>query len=119
MITTLNGYRISRGIQGRKDGERYLMLGRAILREMGADYGDMVTVSLEPDPEPDRIELGEEFKAALDQDPEAADRFFSFPPSRQRGLAYYVNTAKRVETRISRALEVAKKLRTYTLYGDE
>ena len=119
VIATLNGYAISRGIQGRKDGDRYLMLGRPILREMNADFGDMVIVSVEPDPAPDVIELGEEFQAALDQDPEALARFLSFTPSRQRGLAYYVNGGKRVETRVSRALEIARKLRTYTLYDDQ
>ncbi len=119
VMATLNGYTLSRGIQGRKDGEKYLMLGRPILREMGANYGDMVTVALEPDPEPDRIELCDEFQAALDQDPEAAARYFSFSPGQQRGLAYFVNGAKREQTRVSRALEIAKKLRTHTLHGDQ
>jgi hypothetical protein len=118
VLATVNGYTINRGIMGRKDGERYLMLSRQILKEMGADYGDVVTVSLEPDPNPDHIELGEEFQAALDLDPEASTRFFSFPPGGQRSLAYYVNSAKREETRINRALEITHKLRTQTLHGD-
>jgi hypothetical protein len=118
VIATLNGRTLSRGVQGRKDGEKYLMISLALMREMRASYGDMVMVSLEPDPDPDTIELCEEFRAALEQDAEAAERFYAFPPSKQRGIAYYVDSARRVETRVLRALEMARKLRTFTLYGD-
>lgn len=118
VVGTLNGHLVTRGIQGRRDGERYLLLGRALLRAVGADFGDTVEAVLRPDPESDRIDLGEEFAAVLDQDAEAAARFASMTPGRQRSLASYVTGARRVETRIKRALELAEKLRTYTLYGD-
>ncbi|MCZ6757828.1 MAG: YdeI/OmpD-associated family protein [Bacteroidetes bacterium] len=118
VLATLNGYTLSRGIQGRKDGEKYLMLGRTILRDIGANYGDTVMVSITPDPEPDRIELCDEFASALKQDDEAFTRFETLVPSHRRGLNYYVDSAKRADTRIKRALEVVNKLRTYTLYGD-
>jgi len=118
VIATLNGHTFNRGIQGRKNGERFLMLSRAILKEIGADYGHTVTVFIVPDPEPDTIDLGEEFKAALDLDTEAAARFNEFTPGQQRSLAHYVTSAKRVETRISRALELVHKLKTRTLWND-
>lgn len=118
VFATLNGHMFNRGIQGRKDGERYLMVGRSILKEIEADYGHTVAVSIVPDPEPDTIDLGEEFRAALDQNAEATARFNEFTPGRQRGLAYYVTNAKRIETRVSRALEIVHKLRTRTLWSD-
>ena len=118
VLATLNGHTLSRGIQGRKNGEKYLMLGRSILRDIGANFGDTVVVSIVPDPEPDRIELCDELKAALEQDQEAATRFASLVPSHRRGLNYYVESAKRADTRIKRALDVATKLRTHTLYID-
>ena len=118
VIATLNGRRVDRGIQGGKTDAPYLVLGLAILREIGAVVGDVVIVELEPHPNPNAIELGEEFEAALAMDEEAAERFFAMTPGRQRGLAYYITSAKRVETRIKRALEITRKLRTVTLYGD-
>ncbi len=118
VLATFNGYRLSRGIQGRKDGEKYLMLGRNVLRDIGANFGDTVMVTIIPDPEPDQIKLCDEFAAALEQDKEAATRFATLVPSHRRGLNYYVDSAKREDTRIKRALEVANKLRTHTLYGD-
>lgn len=95
------------------------MMGVAILREAGAKYGDMVQVSIFPDPKPDLIEVCDELAAALELDDAANTRFQSMVPSKRRGLNYYVDSAKRDETREKRALEIAKKLRTYTLYGDQ
>jgi hypothetical protein len=118
VVGTLNGHPVSRGVQGRKDGERFLLLGQDLLREIGVTYGETVFAVLRPDPEPDRVELPQEFAAALAADPEAAARFHAMTPGRQRSLAYYAGSAKRPETRQARALELAHKLRTHTLYGD-
>lgn len=118
VIATLNGVPIRRAILGNADGERFLIVGLAILREIRASPGDLVHVQLAPDPEPDRIDLGEAFTEVLEMDEAAAARFFGMTIGQQRGLASYVTSAKREETRIKRALEIAYKLRTYTLYGD-
>lgn len=118
VIATLNGVPFRRAILGNADGERFLVVGLTILREIRAVPGDLVIVQLAPDPEPDRIDLGDEFTEVLEMDEEASARFFGMTPGKQRGLCYYVNSAKREETRIKRALEIAHKLKTYTLYGD-
>jgi hypothetical protein len=117
LVCTFNGFEIRRAIQGH-DGERVIMLGLPLLREARAKLGDMVQVVLRPDPDPDFIDLGEEFAAVLDQDPEAANRYYSLNPGHQRSLAYYATSAKRPETRIKRALELAHKLKTRTLSID-
>jgi len=118
VAATLNGHAFRRAVQRRRDGPRHLVLGQTILRAIRAGYGDAVEVVLRPDPDPGRVDLGEELEAVLAQDEEAAARFFGMTPGRQRSLAYYVTSAKRTETRIKRALELAHKLRTHTLYGD-
>jgi hypothetical protein len=117
VIATLNGRPFGRALQ-RREGAPCLIVGLLILREIGAQYGDTVEVVLRPDPNPDRVTLGEELEAVLAQDEEAAARFFEMTPGRQRSLAYYVTSAKRTETRIKRALALAHKLRTHTLYAD-
>ena len=118
VLATLNGVEVDRAIQGGKTGEAYIVLGLAILRSIGASLGDVVVAELVPHPDPLAVELGEELEAALSMDDEASERFFTMTPGRQRGYAYYVTSAKRVETRIKRAIELTHKLRTYTLYGD-
>lgn len=119
VIVTVNGRTLRRAIQRTGEGERHVLLGMPFLREAGVREGDVAPVELYPDPDPDYIELGEEFSEVLEMDEEAAARFFAMTPGRQRSLAYYVTSAKRQETRIKRALELAHKLRTHTLYGDQ
>ena len=93
-------------------------MGQVVLRDIGARLGGTVTVVLQPDPDPDSIDLGEELTVVLEQDEQAAARFDSMSPGRRRSLAYYVTSAKRVDTRIRRALDLAHKLKTRTLHGD-
>lgn len=107
-----------RALVGRADGSSMLVVGAPLLREIGARSGDVVEVRLWSDPDPDRVDICEEFLAVLEQDPEASARFEAMTPGMQRSLALYVNSAKREETRIRRALELARKLRTGTLHGD-
>jgi hypothetical protein len=118
VVVELNGVPFRRAVMQSSDGGPHLVTGLTILREIGAALGDMVTVVLTADPDPDAIDLPEEFEAALAQDPEAARRFAGFTPGMQRSLAYYVTQAKRTETRVKRSLELAHKLRTHTLHGD-
>lgn len=117
VVATLNGHTVRRGIQSRKASGRHLALSRDLLRQLEVAYGDLVEVEMHADPDPDHVDLGE-LAAALEADPEAKARFDTFTPGRQRGLAHYVTSAKRPGTRESRAEEIARKLRTYTLYGD-
>ncbi|MDX1440316.1 MAG: YdeI/OmpD-associated family protein [Rubricoccaceae bacterium] len=115
---TMNGQEYRRAITGPRDGERYLLVSKAMMKEMEADYGDTVLIDLWPDPDPDRVELCEELVAVLDQDDEAAERFYGMTPGQQRGLNLHISGGKRSQTRINRALDIAYKLRTYTLSGD-
>ncbi|MCB1064735.1 MAG: YdeI/OmpD-associated family protein [Verrucomicrobiae bacterium] len=117
VVVTIKGRDIRRAIQGPEMG-RYVILGMAQLREVGIKFGDAVEVGIKPDATPDAIELTEEFELVLEQDDEARARWEGFTIGRQRSLAHYLTSAKRAETRLKRAIEIAEKLRTYTLYGD-
>lgn len=117
VVAVLNGVPVRRAVMTLA-GAPVLIVGLPLLRTIGAAPGDTVLVDAHPDPDPDRIDLGDEFEAALADDAEASNRFFAFTPGRQRSIASYVTSAKRPETRLKRALEVAHKVRTNTLYGD-
>lgn len=119
MVGTMNGHPFNLALQGRAGDEtRFLALSRPTMRALKARAGDVVRVECWPDPTPDQVELCEELTEVLAQEPEAAARFYGFTAGKQRSLAHYVHSAKRVDTRINRALELAYKLRTHTLYGD-
>jgi hypothetical protein len=118
VLVTLNGQVFRRGLQSDGEGGAFILFGLPILRSLRVKEGDEIRVVIAADPDPDHIELGDELTAVLDQDEEAAARFYGFTPGRQRSYAYYVTSAKRVETRLKRAMELAHKLRTHTLYDD-
>lgn len=114
----MNGNEYRRAITGRKDGERYVVVSKEMMKEIDVAFGDTVLVDLRPDPDPERVELCEELVGVLDQDEEAAERFYGMTPGIQRSFSLHVCGGKRSETRIKRALELAHKLRTNTLSGD-
>lgn len=88
------------------------------MNEQGIMCGAILDIEIWADPNPEDLDIPEELTETLAQDKEASDRFYAFTPGKQRSLAHYVKSAKRSETKIKRSLELAHKLRTYTLYGD-
>jgi hypothetical protein len=115
---TLNGVPVRRAIQGPHDGERFLIIGQDLLRQMAVAEGDTVVAELRPDADPDAVDLPDELAIALQQDQEAAGRFEAKTIGFRRSLALYVTQAKRTETRIRRSLEVTRRLRTDSLWGE-
>ena len=118
VIIHVNGVELRRYLFQNKQGEHAVIVSLAALRDMGLARGDMAHVDMQVDPEPDRIDLCEEFRIAMDQDAEAAERFEGLTVGQRRGLAGYIASGKREETRIRRSLAICRKLRTHSLYGD-
>ena len=118
VVGTLGEVPFRRTVHGRGNGTPHLRFGRAVLRQAGLAYGDTALVALRPALDPDAVHLPPELVAALEQDPEAAARFATFTPGRQRSLGVHVDQAVRPETRERRALDIAHKTRTHTLHGD-
>ncbi|MCP5539053.1 MAG: DUF1905 domain-containing protein [Akkermansiaceae bacterium] len=117
-IVEIGGHAFNRAILNSATAGWHLVLGQAELKAAGVGLGDPVAVRLTPDPEPDRVEVSEEFRAVLEQDPGAAARWHGMTPGRQRSLAVHLNGAKSSRARLRRALDIAEKLRTHTLHGD-
>lgn len=119
LVGTLNGLPFNLAIQGRAgEEERFLQLSRQTMRALKVRAGDFIAVECGPDEAPDEIVLPEELAEVFEHEPEAAARFHAMTPGKRRGLVHYVSSAKGIDTRINRALELARKLRTHTLYGD-
>lgn len=118
VILTVNGKTANRYMYQHRDGEYRLILGLSTLRELGHRPGDVLLASLHPDPDPDSVDIPEEFEEALADHPGARTRFDDWTPGKKRSLVSYITQAKRPETRMKRAYELAHKLETYTLHGD-
>ena len=114
----LCGVPFRRAVHGRGDGTPHLRFGKRVLAEAGLRLGETAVVELAPATDPDAVHLPPELETALGHDPEAAARFATFTPGRQRSLGVYVDQAKRPATRERRALELCHKIRTHTLHSD-
>ncbi len=118
LLVIVNGQTFRLAAISNGEGQYFIHLGQPLRNQTG------IKDSLRPheftiaiDPNPTDIGLPEELEAALDLDEEAHEVFDSLSAGMQRSLCYYVNSAKRIETRLKRALELAEKLRTRTLYS--
>jgi hypothetical protein len=95
VLASFCGKTYKRALQGRKEAECVLILSRAMMKETGLGMGDGVAIDIWSDPEPDAIELPEAFAEVLDQDPEAAERFYGFTPGKQRSLVHCPGTGRK------------------------
>lgn len=115
MIGTLNGEPFRQALHRSKaDGFYFLALSKRTMRALDLAQGDLVGVEMSVDPEPDRVDLGDELAAALSEDAEAREVWDSLTTGAKRNVAYTVTSAKRASTRESRAAEVVRRLRDGT-----
>jgi len=118
IVGHINGKKISRAIHRHRDGGRILVVSRRLMSDVGAGLGDLVELSIKSDPNPDHVVIDPALLEALEMDREASDRVNKMTPGQKRSINHYVANAKRLETKMKRALEIAYKLRTRTLSGD-
>ncbi len=109
---SIDGTTFSRAVIATDDGELRLRFGRDWLRDAGLSPGDVVTVELDADQDPDRVDVPSELAVLLEADPVAEHLWEELTPGRQRSLVYGVERAKRTETRRRRARSLVDELRT-------
>ncbi|RPD49714.1 DUF1905 domain-containing protein [Hymenobacter sediminis] len=110
VVGTLNGYPIRLSLLPQTGGGRYLMINKELCLAAGVQVGQHVQLSLEPDPEPDRVDLPTELAEALEAWPEAEHNFQLLSGAMRRALAQHISTARQAETRARRAVETAERL---------
>ncbi len=115
---TMNGAAFSLAINNLKSGERYFAVSNALRKAAKISVGDPVQVDFYL-VDPSIVELPEELEAVIAQDSDAEKIWQAFTPGRQRSLAHYVNTAKSVDSRIKRSLELMYKMKTGGLYSQK
>ncbi len=117
LLVDIKGHTFKLAAISNGEGQYFLHLGQPLRRDTGIrDSLKPVTVSITLDPNPSDINMPEELEVALDLDEEAHKVFYSLTTGAQRSLCHYANSAKRIDTRVKRALELAEKLRTRTLH---
>lgn len=116
LLVEIDKVPIKRALFGNPQDGFYILVGKNTLRDLRIGIGAVVNVQIAIDPDPDAVDLPEELEEYLLQDDEFAASFNALTPGMRRSLAYYVTSAKKVDTRINRCIELAHKMKHNQLY---
>lgn len=94
-------------------GGSFHILGilKEIRQKIGKGFGDMVEITLEEDTSPRVVEVPEDFRQALDGEPQAKAVFEKMSYTHQKEYVKAVLEAKREETRRGRILKTIEILK--------
>lgn len=111
VLGTANGVEISRALIPDGEGFHYLIFGKDLRKAVGCVPGDEVIFDIRRDEHPDEFPIPEELIAALELEPGTLEKFMNLTPGVRRGMCYWIDSGKRTETRIKRALDMAQRLK--------
>jgi bifunctional DNA-binding transcriptional regulator/antitoxin component of YhaV-PrlF toxin-antitoxin module len=110
VIVTIRGHALRLGLLPLEGGGRYLMLNKNVCRVVDIKLGDELAVTIEPDPNPDHVDLPDELAEALAAWPEAETAFHNYSGAHRRTMARLVDEAKQPATRARRAVQLVERL---------
>ncbi len=106
----INGVAADRALMPTKSGYHIIVMGGDLRKKAGIKRpGDMVTIELWLDPEPDRIDIPEELADTLAFIPEMKATWDKLKPGMQRNMCYWIRTAKTAPTRAKRIAELLRR----------
>jgi hypothetical protein len=101
-----------RGLLVRMGGPSHmLIILKGIREQIGKTFGDEVTVIVEPDTEPRRIEIPKDLMQELKKDKEAKVFFDKLSYTHQKEYVRWVEEAKKEETRQNRIVKTVEMLK--------
>ena len=115
IIGQVNGVYFRRALVSMMEGGHGIIIGKELREKANIKNGSALNITFESDPEPDQVDIPEELEALLDQDELAAQGWKRQTPGTQRGVAYFISQAKRVDTRVDRTLKIGEHLKNGTL----
>ena len=110
VIVTIRERALRLGLLPLEGGGRYLMLNKDVCAAVGSKLGDELEISIEPDLNPDHVELPDELAEALAAWPEAETAFSKCSGAHRRVMVRLVAEAKQRETRVRRAVKLTENL---------
>lgn len=100
---TFDGHPYRGSVAPMGDGVHAIGLRKDVRAAIGKDVGDVVSVTLERDDEPRRVEVPPELVRVLQARPEAAGRFERLSYTHRREFSEWVAEGRKAETRERRA----------------
>ena len=100
---TMNGFAFQNSLMPNGDGTHAMMVSKALQDGANAVAGDIVTVEIAVDRSERVVDVPPELKKALSTNKAAAAAFEALSYSHRKEYAEWIISAKRQETRVSRA----------------
>lgn len=102
------------GFVGLGDGNAYITLNTARLKQLGLSVGDEVDLTLMKDESEFGMEVPAELDELLAQDDEGLKRFMALTPGKQRYIIHYINSVKSSDKRLERSIMLITNLKMTT-----
>jgi len=99
------------GMMPLNNGQAYITLNKQRMKELGLKTGDFAKVTLQVDSSKYGMEISDELKEILKQDPEGNERFHKLSPGKQRNIIFYVDSVKSSQLKIDRAIKLLTNLK--------
>lgn len=103
------------GLMALGEGKAYISINSKRMKEAGAEYGDIVKVTLTADESEYGTEVPEELAELFRQDPEGKRRFDLLTAGKKRYILTYVSTVKNPQLRTDRAFLLISNLKKLPL----
>jgi len=107
---TINGYPYRTTALPKGDGTHYLVVGKEIREQIQSAQGDTVRVTLKMDSEERKVDIPEELRQALVNEPQAAEAFARMTYSHQKEWVTWILSAKQAETRQRRIVKAIAQI---------
>jgi hypothetical protein len=102
-----------RGTLTRMSTECHILgIRKEIRAQAGKTFGDQVTVTVEPDPEPRAVEVPADLRKELKRDREAKVAFEQLSYTHQKEYVTWITAAKKEETRRNRIAKTIARLKS-------
>ncbi len=108
---TMNGFPFRNSLMPEGDGKHSMTVSKELMAGAKARAGEMVKVTMKVDDAPRVVEVPGELEAALKNDDKAAETFGALAYSHKKAYVDWIVSAKRAETKTSRAAKAVEMLR--------
>jgi hypothetical protein len=106
LICTIDNHVTLRcGLNHLGNGDFYIMLAKRYIKKIGKEAGEMISYTLEEDPNPLGVEIPEVLEVYLAQDPDAQVIFEKLTDGRKRTLIFSILRIKNVDKQVESILK--------------
>lgn len=110
MEGSMNDYPFNLAIQSGKEAGKFFSISAPFMRAAKLKPKQEVKVKCQI-ADLEKLDVPEEFSAALELDEQAAKIYQGFTTGMKRSILHYINSAKTSDTRIKRSLELMEKFK--------